>query len=108
MEFGNEGGRRQIELILRQAQDDGLRSVEDRVDFRAPSPAFMLGCRHMPSARKEALRFLVPLYIICVLCICGYIFWPWTRPGMATLFVLALLLINFVAYFFRDPERAVP
>jgi phosphatidylserine decarboxylase len=63
---------------------------------------------HMPSARKEALRFLVPLYIICLLCICGYMFWPWLRPGMATLFVLALLLINFVAYFFRDPARAVP
>jgi len=62
----------------------------------------------MPSARKEARLFLVPLYIICVLCICGYIFWPWTRPGMATFFVLALLLINFVAYFFRDPERIVP
>jgi len=62
----------------------------------------------MHSAQKEALRFFIPLYIICILCVFGFSFWPWTRPAMATLFVVALLLISFVRYFFRDPERAVP
>ncbi|SRR5260221_7557612 len=62
----------------------------------------------MPSARKEALRFFIPLGIICVLCFIGLSLWPWTWPVTGPLFFLTFLLSIFVTYFFRDPERAVP
>ncbi len=62
----------------------------------------------MPSARKEALRFLVPLNVICALIFISLGFWPHAWPITGPLFVVVVLLILFVNYFFRDPERAVP
>jgi len=64
----------------------------------------------MPSARKEALRFLIPLGIIFFITP-GVQFlhlpgWAMAVAGIITL--LAGVLFLFVAYFFRDPERAVP
>jgi len=67
----------------------------------------------MPSARKEMLRFGIPLAVLMA----GVIFivlpnvpstwfWLWVPVG-ALGFVLAFLLM-FVLYFFRDPERLVP
>ena len=62
----------------------------------------------MPSARKEAIRFLVPLGIIDAgLLVClGFL----PVPAVVTIpvLILFLLLTAFVAYFFRDPERAIP
>ena len=65
----------------------------------------------MPSARKEALRFLIPLGILFFAApVIARIFplpgWVEATAGIFTL--LAALLFLFVAYFFRDPERAVP
>jgi phosphatidylserine decarboxylase len=65
----------------------------------------------MPSARKEALRFLIPLGIIFF--VMPVIAQVWHLPGWieAVAGILTLvsgLLFLFVLYFFRDPERAVP
>lgn len=62
----------------------------------------------MPSARKEALRFLIPLCgvllvlsaIRVVLPVSGYVLFP--------IFLLTMATTAFVVYFFRDPERYVP
>ena len=62
----------------------------------------------MPSARKEALRFLIPLCgvllvlsaIRVVLPVSGYVLFP--------IFLLTMATTVFVVYFFRDPERYVP
>jgi phosphatidylserine decarboxylase len=62
----------------------------------------------MPSARKESIRFLVPLILVCVLCLVALLVWSWTWLVTAPLFVLVLGLTAFVTYFFRDPDRAVP
>ncbi len=62
----------------------------------------------MPSASKEARRFLFPLHLINVLLFITTWFWPWVWPETGSLFVLFLALTFFIAYFFRDPERAVP
>lgn len=71
---------------------------------------FMLRCRHMPSARKEALRFLIPLGIIFfTLPIAAELPLPlWVKAVMGVLDLLIGFLFLFVLYFFRDPERAVP
>jgi phosphatidylserine decarboxylase len=63
----------------------------------------------MPSARKESLRFLFPLWIVFFVLL-------WlariTSPGIGllatVLAVLVALLIVFITYFFRDPERTIP
>jgi phosphatidylserine decarboxylase len=64
----------------------------------------------MPSARKEALRFLVPIGIIFftlpVLAELPLPLWMKAIAGILTLLTGVLFL--FVCYFFRDPERAVP
>ncbi|HEX4139386.1 MAG TPA: hypothetical protein VHY09_03505, partial [Candidatus Methylacidiphilales bacterium] len=60
---------------------------------------------HLPSARKEALRFLVPLCAVLLvlsairvaLPVSGYVLFP--------IFLLTLATVAFVVYFFRDPER---
>jgi phosphatidylserine decarboxylase len=67
----------------------------------------------MPSAHKEMLRFGIPLAVLMALLI---FFIPPLLPGtwliakivlgLAGLFVA--LLLGFVCYFFRDPERVVP
>jgi phosphatidylserine decarboxylase len=62
----------------------------------------------MPSARKEALRFLIPLCgvllvlsaIRVVMPVSGYVLFP--------IFLLTMATTAFVVYFFRDPERYVP
>ena len=65
----------------------------------------------MPSARKEALRFFIPLGILFfALPVITQVFrlpgWVEVLAGIITL--LSGLLFLFVSYFFRDPERAVP
>jgi phosphatidylserine decarboxylase len=64
----------------------------------------------MPSARKEALRFLIPLVLLFALLQALRFIVPGSNPNIA-LDVISLLLIAlgfFVTYFFRDPERIVP
>ena len=63
----------------------------------------------MPSARKEAQRFLLPLFAVDALLLAGWIFLPdgWSAL-LLSLFVIGILLTTFVIYFFRDPERLVP
>src|SRR5271170_2062856 len=65
----------------------------------------------MPSARKEALRFLIPLGIIFF--VLPVIAQLWPLPGLVEaiagiITLLAGILFLFVCYFFRDPERLVP
>jgi phosphatidylserine decarboxylase len=62
----------------------------------------------MPSARKEARRFLFPLHLTNILVFCIWYFWPITWPWTIPLLFLSIVLTSFVAYFFRDPERAIP
>jgi phosphatidylserine decarboxylase len=62
----------------------------------------------MPSAHKEAMRFLVPLWLLCLLLLIVCVTWTWTWPVTAPILVLVFLLTLFVTYFFRDPERIVP
>ncbi len=62
----------------------------------------------MPSARKESIRFLVPLFFFCLLNLVALIFWSWTWPVTGPMLFLVVGLTIFVAYFFRDPERVVP
>src|ERR1700733_11366088 len=64
----------------------------------------------MPSAQKEALRFTVPLLLVMLVCIGVH----WLNLGSTLsmaldliVFVLGLLIL-FVCYFFRDPQREVP
>ena len=64
-----------------------------------------------PSARKEALRFVIPLAMVLVtviillnLALVG----PAVAWLLKTLVIALVFLIAFVLYFFRDPERAVP
>lgn len=62
----------------------------------------------MPSARKESLRFIIPLCIVAVLLLAAAITAPAWRSVSIPLLVLELGLTLFVFYFFRDPERALP
>jgi phosphatidylserine decarboxylase len=62
----------------------------------------------MPSASKEARRFLFPLHLANILIFCIWYFWPATWPGTVPLFFLSVILTSFVTYFFRDPDRVVP
>jgi len=64
-----------------------------------------------PSARKEALRFVIPLAMVLVtviillnLALVG----PAVAWLLKTLVIALVFLIAFVLYFFRDPERYVP
>jgi phosphatidylserine decarboxylase len=64
---------------------------------------------HMPSARKEALRFLIPLGILYLtLVVLSRILPSWMAILAVFLSFLAAGLYIFVLYFFRDPERVVP
>jgi phosphatidylserine decarboxylase len=62
----------------------------------------------MPSARKESLRFLIPLGLVCVLLLVSFFVCPGVVLFTAPVFAVFVLLTLFVVYFFRDPERAVP
>jgi phosphatidylserine decarboxylase len=64
-----------------------------------------------PSARKEALQFVIPLTMVLVAIIIlralfsvGFAF----AMCLDALVLLLVLLVAFVLYFFRDPERYVP
>jgi phosphatidylserine decarboxylase len=59
----------------------------------------------MPSARKESLRFLIPLWILFF--VLAWLAKAWSL-WMIIPAVLIVLLIAFVTYFFRDPERVIP
>ncbi|HEV3273089.1 MAG TPA: phosphatidylserine decarboxylase [Candidatus Methylacidiphilales bacterium] len=67
----------------------------------------------MPSAHKEMLRFGIPLAVLMALLV---FFVPPLLPGTWLVAKIALglaglfaaLLLGFVCYFFRDPERDVP
>lgn len=48
---------------------------------------------------KDAYRFIIPLLALAAL----FAYW-----GFGAIVVLLVLLAGFVAYFFRNPERAVP
>jgi phosphatidylserine decarboxylase len=58
----------------------------------------------MPSARQEARRFLYPLYFVAIVLLILSAFWSWALYA----FILVAIAAAYVAYFFRDPERAVP
>jgi len=63
----------------------------------------------MPSARQEALRFLIPLGFIDLLLVASFWFpYAWIWPWNLVLLVLFGVLTAFVIYFFRDPVRVVP
>jgi phosphatidylserine decarboxylase len=65
----------------------------------------------MPSAKKESLRFLIPLILLLLLMrVVEYISPNSSFGGVLDLvdFFFIIPLIIFIAYFFRDPERPVP
>ncbi len=63
----------------------------------------------MPSARKEARPFLLILAILFLLSIwVSNISPPWLAVIAGVISVLLVVLLLFVVYFFRDPERAIP
>jgi len=62
----------------------------------------------MPSARKEALRFLVPLCALLLVLVAIRTAMPSSWVVTLPLFILTIGLFAFVLYFFRDPNRAVP
>jgi phosphatidylserine decarboxylase len=62
----------------------------------------------MPSAYRESLRFRLPLVVVLILLIAASWIWPGTDIVTWPLFAVVLVLLAFVTYFFRDPERAVP
>jgi phosphatidylserine decarboxylase len=67
----------------------------------------------MPSAQKEMLRFVIPLFAVFVLFL---IIIPTLLPQAWTGLIISsfgigvtmAFLISFVLYFFRDPQRALP
>jgi phosphatidylserine decarboxylase len=62
----------------------------------------------MPSARKEALRFLIPLCALLLILVAVRVAIPVSGYVLFPLFLLTLAAGAFVVYFFRDPERYVP
>ncbi len=65
-----------------------------------------------PSAQKEMLRFVVPLFLALVILAIAIVKLPlsWNRLTtlLCWLWPLIAFLIAFIMYFFRDPERYVP
>ncbi len=67
----------------------------------------------MPSARKEMLRFSIPLAVLAFLLVFVVpvvlpATWLAAKITIGLVGLLVALLALFVCYFFRDPERAVP
>jgi phosphatidylserine decarboxylase len=67
----------------------------------------------MPSARKEALRFLIPILLLLVLLEAVRFIVPGPRSDLFNIVLIGLHLLIiglllFILYFFRDPARAVP
>jgi len=64
----------------------------------------------MPSARQEARRFLIPLFLVIVALQFGAVIFPVTHLTTAAYVLLLPLwaLLFFILYFFRDPNRIVP
>ena len=64
-----------------------------------------------PSARKESLRFVIPLAMVLVALITlenVVSLGSGLACGLDALIILLALLTAFILYFFRDPERFVP
>jgi phosphatidylserine decarboxylase len=64
----------------------------------------------MPSARKEARRFLGPLVLVIIVLLWVHFLQqsPYVSVAIVVLVPLLCALGLFILYFFRDPERAVP
>jgi phosphatidylserine decarboxylase len=62
----------------------------------------------MPSAHQESRRFLLPLIVALILLVVLAFALPGTAFVAGPLAALVFLLVVFVLFFFRDPERAVP
>ena len=62
----------------------------------------------MPSARQESARFLIPLAVTTALLAGATVMLPAQRWWLALILFVFALLTLFVAFFFRDPERALP
>jgi phosphatidylserine decarboxylase len=63
----------------------------------------------MPSASKEAVRFVAPLLLLLIACAVLHAFTDGFVALILDGFILVFgLLAGFVIYFFRDPQRAVP
>ena len=65
----------------------------------------------MPSAHREMLRFGIPLAVVMCLCLVGG--QAITAPRalgicIDVMGVIVAMLLLFVCYFFRDPDRAIP
>jgi phosphatidylserine decarboxylase len=59
-----------------------------------------------PSAARESLLFLIPLFVLSQILAAGFYF---TRSTLLlALFVIVLVLMAGVAAFFRDPDRDIP
>ena len=67
----------------------------------------------MPSAHKEMLRFGIPLAVLMALLLFVVLpllpgTWLIAKIGLGLAGLCVALLLGFVCYFFRDPERLVP
>jgi phosphatidylserine decarboxylase len=63
---------------------------------------------HPPSARKESLRFLIPLCALMLALSAVRVAIPFSGYFLFPIFALTMATTVFVFYFFRDPERYVP
>ncbi len=83
------------------------------VNFQRTRPSLYATMRHMPSAHREMLRFGIPLGVFAILLI--FVApallpseWFVVHVALGLMGMVFCLLLGFVCYFFRDPERAVP
>jgi phosphatidylserine decarboxylase len=66
---------------------------------------------NMPSARKESLRFLIPIFVLFIISWVLGLFLrenPIMTDALLVIYPVLIALAIFVVYFFRDPEREVP
>jgi phosphatidylserine decarboxylase len=64
----------------------------------------------MPSAFKESLRFAIPLIVVFIILqvVLHFTLITGLRLLISTIELLLALLLCFIVYFFRDPEREIP